>query len=319
MKPTKTEPKTDKNHLSTLSEQTRFFVTESISESTRRAYTNDLTIFARWCQAKQIDPIHCDAGVIANFLADQASKGISPSTLNRRIAAIKYAHEARGFQSPTLDKLVSSTLKGIKRNRQQPPRQKQAATAEKIITMLAHCDTTTLIGKRDKALLLIGFAGAFRRSELGALTVDDVFVTDEGLRVNVRQSKTDQEAQGQQIAIPDGKMQVVDVLFDWLDHAGIFEGYVFRGFYKGGKTTRTNKLSGQAVADIVKTYALKSGFNPAEFAGHSLRSGFVTSAAENGANLFKIMDVSRHKSVQTIREYVRHAEAFKDHAGSAFL
>ena len=88
---------------------------------------------------------------------------------------------------------------------------------------------------------------------------------------------------------------------------------------QGGKTIRTNKLSGQTVADIVKTYALKSGFNPAEFAGHSLRSGFVTSAAENGANLFKIMDVSRHKSVQTIREYVRHAEAFKDHAGSAFL
>ena len=210
-------------------------------------------------------------------------------------------------------------MKGIKRNRQQPPKQKQAATAEKIITMLAHGDTTTLIGKRDKALLLIGFAGAFRRSELGALTVDDVFVTDEGLRVNVRQSKTDQEAQGQQIAIPDGKMQAVDVLFDWLDHAGIFEGYVFRGFYKGGKATRTNKLSGQAVADIVKTYALKAGFNPTEFAGHSLRSGFVTSAAENGANLFKIMDVSRHKSVQTIREYVRHADAFKDHAGSTFL
>ena len=153
---------------------------------------------------------------------------------------------------------------------------------------------------------LIGFAGAFRRSELGALTVDDVFVTDEGLRVNIRQSKTDQEAQGQQIAIPNGKMQAVDVLFDWLDHAGIVDGYVFRGFYKGGRTIRTNKLSGQAVADIVKTYALKAGFNPAEFAGHSLRSGFVTSAAENGANLFKIMDVSRHKSVQTIREYVRH-------------
>ena len=113
-------------------------------------------------------------------------------------------------------------------------------------------------------------------------------------------------------------MQAVDVLFDWIDHAGIYEGYVFRGFCKGGKTIRSNKLSGQA-ADIVKTYALKAGFNPAEFSGHSLRSGFVTSAAENGANLFKIMDVSRHKSVQTIREYVRHAEAFKDHAGSAFL
>ncbi|MGB0848822.1 MAG: site-specific integrase [Thiolinea sp.] len=162
-------------------------------------------------------------------------------------------------------------------------------------------------------------AGAFRRSELGALAVDDIFVTDAGLRVEIRQSKTDQEAEGQQIAIPDGKMQAVNVLFDWLGHAGIAEGYVFRGFYKGGRTIRTNKLSGQAVADIVKAYALKAGFNPAEFAGHSLRSGFVTSAAENGANLFRIMDVSRHKNVQAIREYVRHAEAFKDHADSAFL
>lgn len=94
---------------------------------------------------------------------------------------------------------------------------------------------------------------------------------------------------------------------------------LFRGFYKGGTAIRTNKPSGQAVTDIVKAYALKAGFNPAEFSGHSLRSGFVTSAAKNGANLFKIMDVSRHKNVQTIREYVRHAEAFKDHAGSAFL
>ncbi|PIE44005.1 MAG: hypothetical protein CSA50_02350 [Gammaproteobacteria bacterium] len=162
MKLSQNELKIDKANITTLSEQSRFFVTESISESTRRAYTHDLTIFVRWCQKKHLDPVPADAGVIADFLADQANQGIAPSTLNRRIAAIKYAHEARGFQSPTLDKLVSATLKGIKRNRKQPPKQKQAATAEKIITMLAHCDTTTLIGKRDKALLLIGFAGAFR-------------------------------------------------------------------------------------------------------------------------------------------------------------
>ena len=305
--------------LSTVSDQTRQFVADSLSAATLRAYQSDLRIFAAWCDEHDYSAMPANAGHVADFLSEQATDGLSPSSLTRRVAAIKYAHEAKGFQSPTTDKIISATMKGIRKTKKQAVQKKVPATAEKIITMLAHCDTSTLPGKRDKALLLIGFAGAFRRSELAALKVSDIKISNEGMRVTIRSSKTDQEGQGQEIAIPNGKMNAVDVLNDWLSSAGISEGYLFRGFYKGGRRIRENKLSGQAIADIVKAYAIKSGLNPAEFAGHSLRSGFVTSAAENGANLLKIMDQSRHKSVDVVRGYVRSAKLFHDHAGSDFL
>ena len=308
-----------KTDLSTVSSQTRQFIAESLSAGTLRAYQSDLRIFAAWCEDHGFQSMPATSGTVADFLSEQAENGLSPSSLTRRVAAIKYAHEAKGFQSPTTDKIVSVTMKGIRRSKKQATQKKTPATAEKIITMLAHCDTSTLSGKRDKALLLIGFAGAFRRSELAALTVNDIQVSEAGIRVTIRSSKTDQEGQGQEIAIPDGKMNAVAVLQDWLDSAGINEGYLFRGFYKGGKRIRDTMLSGQAIADIVKAYAIKSGLNPAEFAGHSLRSGFVTSAAESGASLLKIMDQSRHKSVDVVRGYVRSAKLFHDHAGSDFL
>lgn len=311
--------KTAIQNLTSVSEATRQFIIDSNSASTRRAYASDLKLFVAWCAEHKLDALPSTPTTVADFLSAQAQAGISPATLNRRLAAIKYAHALKDLPSPTHDKLVTATLKGIKRYYLYSPKQKTAATSEKLITMLAHCNLNTLAGKRDKALLLTGFAGALRRSELAALRVEDVEFCGEGLRLTIRQSKTDQEGMGQQIAIPNGRLNTVTILQDWLSSAAIQEGYVFRGFYKGGKRLRNNCLSGQAIADIVKAYALKAGFDPAEFAGHSLRAGFVTSAAESGASLFKIMDVSRHKSVQTVHAYVRSADAFKDHAGRGFL
>lgn len=329
-----------KTELSQVSDQTRKFVAESLSASTLRAYKSDLRIFVAWCDEHNHSSMPALVRTVADFISDQATNGtpvkylservakkhtgtntppVVPSSLVRRIAAIKYAHEAAGHESPTSDKLVAATLKGIRNNKKQATIKKTPATIDKLIAMLAHCDTSTLIGKRDKALLLIGFAGAFRRSELAALTVNDIQIEDAGIRVTIRSSKTDQSGEGQEIAIPNGKMNAVDVLQDWLTASGIESGPLFRGFYRGGKSIRDTMLSGRAIADLVKAYAVKAGLNPAEFAGHSLRSGFITSAAEDGANLFKIMDQSRHKTVDVVRGYVRSAEAFKNHAGGGFL
>jgi integrase len=139
-----------------------------------------------------------------------------------------------------------------------------------------------------------------------------------GLKITIRHSKTDQEGEGATIAIVRGSITCpVEALKAWRDAAGIRTGPVFRSIRKGGKVG--SRLSAQSVADIVKAHAENVGLDPALFAGHSLRAGFLTSAAKHGASIFKMMDQSRHRSVDTLRGYVRDAEIFKDHAGAGLL
>ena len=286
--------------------------------STQRAYLSDVSIFNGWCYTRDLDALPATPQTVAMFLADQAEEGTAVSTLSRRIAAIRYVHSLSHLESPTNSELVKATLKGIRRVKGSTPEQKAPATAEILNDMLRHIPDT-LQGLRDKALLLLGFAGAFRRSELAALTVDDIQETQMGLRITIKKSKTDQENQGQQIAIYQGeRFKVVDALKTWCDAANITQGAVFRPLAKGGKVL-ASPLSTKTIAKTVKHYAALAGLNPEDFAGHSLRAGFITSAAERGASLFKMMEVSRHKSVETLKGYVRRAELFKDHAGAAFL
>ena len=168
-----------------------------------------------------------------------------------------------------------------------------------------------LTGLRDRALLLLGFAGAFRRSELVALDVADIEETETGLLVMIRRSKTDQEGEGITIAIARGTVTYpAKALQEWLDAAGIETGPIFRPINKAG-TVAAERLTCRSVANIVKSYAALAGFDAATFSGHSLRSGFLTSAAARGASIFKMMDVSRHKSVDTLRGYApKHSRPF---------
>jgi integrase len=172
---------------------------------------------------------------------------------------------------------------------------------------------------RDRALLLLGFAGAFRRSELVALDVEDIEQTTEGLRVTVRRGKTDQEGQGAVIAIVRGSTACpVAAVQAWLETAKITAGPVFRPISKGERL-QSARLTDRSVANIVKAHAERAGLDPRLFSGHSLRAGFLTSAAAKGASIFKMMDQSRHRSVETLRGYVRDAEIFKDHTGAGLL
>ena len=297
----------------------------SQASSTKRVYDSDWNIFNTWCNDFGVQSLPAQYEHVAAFIAEQGIQ-FAASTLTRRLAAIRHYHLDNGFESPTAHPEVKKQIKGIRRRQGDPEsedfrkkKKKAAATAEKIITMLAKCDTSTLIGKRDKALLLIGFAGAFRRSELAALTTNDIVFEDAGIRLHIRKSKTDQDSEGQEVVIPNGKMNTVAVLQDWLDSAGIESGYLFRGFYRGGKAIRDNKLSGRAIADLVQAYAKKSGFNHKDFGGHSLRSGFITTAAESGANVLQIKQQSRHKSTEVLSGYVRSANLYTNHAGASFL
>jgi site-specific recombinase XerD len=285
--------------------------------STRKAYGTDFRIFREWCEARGVSALRAAPETVAAYLAAHASTS-KASTLGRRVAAIRYAHKLAGHAPPTDAEGVKATMRGIRRTYGSARVRKAPAVAGKMLGMVATA-SDKLAGLRDRALLLVGFGGALRRSELVALDVADIEETETGLLVTIRGSKTDQERTGTTIAIARGDIACpAKALREWLDAAGIEAGPIFRPIDKAG-TVRDSRLTDRSVANIVKAYAERAGFDASTFSGHSLRAGFLTSAAGKGASIFKMMDVSRHKSVDTLRGYVRDAELFKDHAGAGLL
>src|SRR4051812_14144639 len=211
--------------------------------------------------------------------------------------------------------LVAETLKGIKRTHGSAATQKAPVLTEDLRVML-RLIPDTLHGTRDRALLLVGFAGAFRRSELVTLDIHDLKFQAEGLLINLRRSKTDQEGLGRVVAIPEGRHLEtcpVRALRLWIDSAPITEGPIFRSMRKGD-TLQPGRLTGHAVAAIVKKYANAAGLPVHLFSGHSLRAGFVTSAARAGEPERRIMRQTGHKSIEMVLRYVRQANAFTDNA-----
>jgi integrase len=286
--------------------------------ATRAAYASDWKDFSIWCLAKGATPLPAHVGIVAAYLSGLADSGRKASTIGRRAAAIGYYHKMAGYEPPTNQEGVRAVLRGIRRTIGSAKQGKAPATADLIGQMLALCQDT-MIGRRDRALLAFGFAGAFRRSELCALEVADLTEVPDGLRVLIRRSKGDQEGQGQEVAIPRGyKLRPVEAVQTWLAAAEISAGPVFRAVGRGGRVS-ARPLSDDSASRIVKLYASRVGLDPGSYAGHSLRSGFLTSAAESGASIWKLSEVSRHKSLDTLRGYVRRVDLFKEHAGAAFL
>jgi integrase len=289
----------------------RTFAELEKAASTRRSYRVAFRIFADWCHARGLVPVPASPDTVA------ATAGARASTIAHRAAAIRYAHRLAGHETPTSAETVRAVMRGIRRTIGTAPERKAPATAD-VIREMRLCPPT-LAGQRDRALLALGFAGAFRRSELVALSVADLVEMPDGFRVLIRHSKTDQEGAGQEIAIPRGyRLRPVEAVQTWLEAAAITEGPVFRAVLKGGRL-QAAALTPHSVAAIVKMYAERAGLDPAAYAGHSLRAGFITSAAEAGASVLRIADQSRHQSLDTLRGYVRRADLFRDHAGASFL
>jgi site-specific recombinase XerD len=286
--------------------------------STRRAYESDFRIFEGYCIERGLVALPAIAGTVAAFLAWQNGQGAKPSTIGRRVASILHAHKMAGSPSRTDDERVRAVMRGIRRSRGVAPVKKAPAIAGTVQAMCANAGGR-VAALRDKAVLLLGFSMAGRRSEIVGLDVADVRETEHGLIVTIRRSKTDQEGAGADVAVPFGSVACpVKALKAWLEAAGIESGPIFRPIGKGGRVS-PQRLSGGSVASIVKAHAARLGLDATQFAGHSLRAGFVTSADDRGASIFKIMDVTRHKSVDTLRGYVRNAEMFRDHAGQGLL
>ncbi|HEY7301594.1 MAG TPA: site-specific integrase [Xanthobacteraceae bacterium] len=297
----------------------RDFARNEKAAATRHAYRSDFDAFVAWCSSRQVAAMPAAPETVAGFLAAEAARGIKPASIGRRVAAIRYAHKLSGIsEPPTNSEVVKATVRGIRRTLGAAQAKKAPATADRVVAM-ATTSRADLKGIRDRALILLGFAGAFRRSELVALDVEDLESCEAGVRVRIRRSKTDQEGAGATIAIVAGSVACpVKAVQAWLEASGIASGPVFRPVGKGGRIGKA-RLSDRAVANVVKDGAGRVGLDAAQFSGHSLRSGFLTSAARRGASIFKMMDVSRHKSMDTLRGYVRDADLFRDHAGAGLL
>lgn len=300
------------NKVKVPSRDVRHYVENALSDNSRLAYKKDFNHFRVWGGC-----IPCTPEKLSAYLTDHAGI-LSIATLQRRLVSIGKAHIMAGYPSPAQSELVKMTMKGIKRVHGCPQRQVSPVMRDDLVAML-HYTADSIKGKRDRALLLLGFCGAFRRSELVALRCTDLDFTAEGLVITLARSKTDQGGMGRNVGIPKGRGKIcpVQAVQDWLVHLGANDKHIFRSVTKAGKIS-DQKLSDRAVADIIKAYAKMSGLDPAKYSGHSLRSGLATSAAEQGFSSWEIRRQTGHASDQTLQRYIRLGSLFQRNAAALF-
>ena len=289
------------------------YVRASLADNTQRAYLSDLAHFEAWGGS-----VPASHETIATYLAAHADK-LSVATLVRRLASLSKAHQERGLSNPTRSELVRATLRGIKRIRRCAQRQAKPLLRDDLLLVLdAMGDGLKDI--RDRALLLIGFAGALRRAELVALDVADTECAPRGIALHLRHSKTDPERRGHKIHIPHGRTRwcPVATLDAWLAASGISTGAIFRPVDRHGRV-HNGRLSGEAVSLVVQERAAAAGLDQTGYSGHSLRAGLATSAAQAGVPTWRIKAQTRHASDAMLARYIRQGELFTDNAAEVLL
>lgn len=288
------------------------YVNSALSPNTLKAYRCDLEHYM-----SAGGTIPATPGQVAAYLSTYAPT-LSIATLQRRMVSIAKVHTMQGHTDPVKSDLVKLTMRGIRRIHGKPQVQVSPILKDDLIVMLSHCPDN-LKGKRDQAILLLGFCGAFRRSELSALRCNDLEFVSQGIIINLPRSKTDQTGQGRKIGIPKGRGRICPVgsVGFWLEQSGIESGPLFRPISKGG-VIGDEQLSDRAIADLIKHYAGKAGLNPEKYSGHSLRSGLATSAAQNGVSSWKIRQQTGHKSDAMLARYIRDGDLFADNAAALF-
>ena len=292
----------------------RTLVREELAASTRAGYQRDVRLFAAWCDSRGVCPMPASPAVVAVYIAHLTRAGtIRAGTLSRRLAALAWAHKIAGAPDPTRD-AVRSLLRSARRQLGTAPVNRKAAiTPDMLVGMLALCPDT-LTGKRDRALLSLGWALALRRSELVALNLEDIEQVIGGIHLHIRKSKTDQEGAGQTIAVPDGgrdRIRPVRELRAWVKAAKIKSGPIFCRVNKAGRLQ--DRLDGGAVGLIVKRYAQLAGYDVDSLGGHSLRVGFTTSAAATGASAATMANVTRHTDMNVLFGYIRTQNLIADY------
>lgn len=299
-----------------LSEKSLSSLSDTKAPHTIDAYESDWMDFCDWCRYHQKSPLPADPATVVNYINDLADYARF-ATIRRRISAISEnynAAKAAGAiaDNPCRDWIVRETLVGLARQKGSAQKGKTPVYWKDLQEMTASMDMTKLSDVRDKAVLLLGFMGAFRRSELSSLDAGDIRFLPQGIIVTIRHSKTDQSSEGQQVGIPyieDRSMCAVLALKAWMSMAQITSGPLFRSVSKGGKVS-PRRLSDKSVNLILKKYAIRIGLDPEMYGAHSLRHGFATSAALSGIEERIIMKQTRHTSVEMVRRYINEANLF---------
>ncbi len=283
----------------------------SSSENTRIAYRKAWQGFESYCHANRFTALPAKPETIMAYLTWLADAGYKPSTIQVRLSAIAFVHARKhagdaNYVNPAQSEMVSVVMSGIRRELRGSATRKDPITRaelQKMITELPH----DLHGLRDRAILLLGFAGALRRSEIVSLDLKHVRFTPKGMTVTLPYSKTDQAGEGMSKTMTRSKSRLCPVraLEAWIDEAGIERGPIFRAIDKWGHV-RNTRLSDRSVALIVKQAAEMAGLGAFDFSGHSLRAGFVTQAADDGLQEWMIQKVTGHKSADVLRRYIRN-------------
>jgi len=305
--------------IKALKEETLLNLQNSKANNTIRAYKSDYSDFALFCAQNGFKSLPSEPKIVSLYLTHLSTKDVKMSTLKRRLVSIGIIHKLKGHYLDTKHPAIVENLMGIKRRKGSIQKGKKPlliSSLKQIINVIDQEKKEDIKKFRDRSIILIGFSGGFRRHEIVSLDYDDLDFVTEGLKINLKRSKTDQFGEGSVKGLPyfdNSKYCPVLSLKKWIELSNITSGSLFRRFSKGSKLTE-NRLTDQTIALLIKKYLKLAGIESKNYSGHSLRSGFATSAAESGAEERSIMAMTGHKSTEMVRRYIKEANLFKNNA-----
>ena len=305
--------------IKALQEETLLNLKSSKANNTIRAYKSDFKDFGAFCAQNGFKSLPSEPKFVSLYLTYLSSKDIKMSTLRRRLVSIGVIHKLKGYYLDTKHPAIIENIMGIKRRKGSIQKGKKPlliSNLKEIINVIDKQKKEEIKKLRDKSIILIGFSGGFRRNEIVSLDYEDIDFVNEGLKISIRRSKTDQFGEGTMKALPyfdNSEYCPVITLKKWLEVSKINSGPVFRRFSKGSKLLE-HRLTDQTVALLIKEYLNLAGIDSKNYSGHSLRSGFATTAAEFGAEERSIMAMTGHKSTEMVRRYIKEANLFKNNA-----
>jgi len=305
--------------IKALQEETLLNLQSSKAINTVRAYKSDFNDFGLFCAQNEFKSLPSEPKIVSLYLTYLSTKDAKMSTLKRRLVSIGVIHKLKGHYLDTKHPSIIENIMGIKRRKGSIQKGKKPlliSDLKLIIDVIDEQNREEIKKLRDRSIILIGFSGGFRRNEIVSLDYDDLDFVSEGLKINIKKSKTDQFGEGSKKALPyfdNFQYCPVVSLKNWIDITKINSGSLFRRFSKGSKLTE-KRLTDQTVALLIKEYLQLAGIDSKNYSGHSLRSGFATSAAESGAEERSIMAMTGHKSTEMVRRYIKEANLFKNNA-----
>ena len=305
--------------IKALQEETLLNLQNSKANNTVRAYKSDFNNFGLFCAQNGFKSLPSEPKIVSLYITHLSSKGIKMSTLKRRLVSIGVIHKLKGHYLDTKHPVIIENIMGIKRRKGSIQKGKKPLlinNLKKIINVIDEHNTENIKKFRDRSIILMGFSGGFRRNEIVSLDYDDLDFVTEGLKISIKRSKTDQFGEGSVKGLPyfdNTQYCPVLSLKNWIEISRIRSGPLFRRFSKGTKLSE-KRLTDQTVALLIKKYLKIAGIDSKNYSGHSLRSGFATSAAEAGVEERNIMSMTGHKSPEMVRRYIKEANIFKNNA-----